>query len=313
MQIKLFVPLVFYLCLSIILNAQDVPSYPNIQDNLAPQNAQSFTNYKAKPSAYGQYGSRCYYTYLGELSNCSNALLGIGAYYENFNGPTSSVDGIGGYISGIAKIYTKWFYFGTEAMLGYAKNTLNNKTLIIPNNNNKKQDIGYDIAASIHLGVDLSYLNGTPVLLYANFTGDLHFFTKNRYAQGFNNINVYLGFGAFSEIMLTQRFGLNFQVGLAYAFGRRYLGYGIDTKKLNFDGSYKLEAAISMVWRDYKVLPPHRNHRMPTFYAKLKGIYYDFCPMDLTYKGEQQYFNDSSIHLSKTKNFTLMFEVGLDL
>lgn len=51
---------------------------------------------------------------LGELSNCSNTLLGIGTYYTNFNGHTSS-------ITGIAKIYTKCFYFGTEAMLGYAK------------------------------------------------------------------------------------------------------------------------------------------------------------------------------------------------
>lgn len=305
--------------LSSMLNAQETPiapSYPAplsgipyIPDNQATQNTQIITNYKAKPSAYGPYGSKCYYTYQGELYYCGNVWLGIGVHYKNFNGPTSSVNGVGGYLSGIGRIYAKWFYYGTELTLGYAKNTLNNKVLTnIPNN--KRKDIGYDLATSIQLGVDLSYLSEIPVLLYANFIGDLNIFTKNNYAQGFNNMNVYLGFGAFSEIMLTQRFGLNFQAGLAYAFGRRYWGYGFNTRKLNFDGSYRVEAAIGMVWRDYETLPLNRNHRMPTFYAKVKGIYYNFYPMDLAYKGEQQYFSASSIHLPKTQNFTLMFEVG---
>ena len=273
--------------------------------------AQSFVN-----KSNNAYGAKCYFKMDANKGGivyddtlCGSVYIGLGGYYTDFTGPTSTSSGGGGYLSLTSKNFIKWFYIGSDGMFGLGnyklQSFLNTSRPIV-------EDLGYFVLLNLNLvGIDFDKFFGIPLLFYMNVAVDFQDFTIHKYGQGFLYGSGFLGFGAFSRIMLTERFGLDFQLNLSYNFIRSYQSYGIKHKVEGFDGSYKLEAVIGMVWKDYEILPTERKRRIPDFYARMKGIYYDMSPMNVAYFGDTRLFNGQTIHSPKTQNFMLMFEVGL--
>lgn len=255
-------------------------------------------------SRTNSYGARCYK--YNNSAFCGSGYIGIGGYYTDFTGPTSTSYGGGAYLSLISKFYLEWLHIGLDSTIGIGGFVLNSPLNLSPQT---QTDIGYFGSATISIGVNLDYLQLTiPTIAYVSFSADNYDVSINDSEHGFFTANLFLGFGAFSRLTLNERLHLELEVNMGFGFMRRYGGHGFYSILDGFNGSYRLEGIIGLMWRDYAILPKYKR-RMPDFYTRIRSIYYYISSADLPYSGS--ILNTQTIQSPQSHNFRMMFEVGL--
>lgn len=238
-------------------------------------------------------------------SHCSDLRLGIGGYYANFTGPTSSSQGKGGYLTFSSKSYNDRLYLGGDTSIGFGQYVLNTS---LNNLQKTKEDFGYFLSTALHVGTNLGS-RSTPLLIYPILSAEWHKDTIKEYSQGFFNMNFSIGIGTYTRLMLGEKFGLDFQAGASYIFAKRYIGYGFNQSSW-FDKDYRLEVAIGLIYRQNDIASDTKN---PDFYIRAKGVYYGVNTMDIAYFGDTTYFNGQTLHFPKSQNFMILLEMGLGL
>lgn len=249
--------------------------------------------------------------------HCQDVRIGLGTYYANFSSVALLTDvnshNLGGFVSFEDSHYWKWFYFSANLAAGIAGSTIN--AISSEKGQTTIKDKSFFVIAEPRIGINLGSLS-RPTFIYTTLFAEIYDFGFSNKIGRFRDVMMFWGLGVFHRFMLTPKFNLEAQTSFSMDINHRYTGYGFDTRSRLFDGSYKAELSLGILYRGNaynsvedlgEVLAQKSSFEMPDFYAKIKGMYYHMNALTMPYLDTQ------TLHHPEANNFVLMLEFGIGL
>lgn len=256
---------------------------------------------------------KCHYDFY-----CQDARIGLGGYYAHFTSPSVSTHNGGGFLTLQEHMHWKWFYLGIDAYSGIGGSSLSG-VASGSGMYEKVSDRNWFFTFVTNIGMNFGSLE-KPTFLYLTLSPEWYDIGFEKDRGRFINGMLLFGLGTFNRTMLTDKIGLESRANVAWDVTRRLVGYGYNVRSDQvvgaFDGSYKVELALGIVYRGNayngvedvgKVLTSARRFEIPDFYAKIKGIYYHTKGLNVPYLETQ------TLRYPTTDNFVFMLEFGIGL